>query len=97
MLLFSIWTLVHFFILLSFHFFNIGIYLLAVITIQEKHLQELGAFIPNKISFCVFSQYRSKTFLMDGKHECAYSQCRSSKIYRWSVCDLDFKSMINLS
>jgi hypothetical protein len=54
-------------------FFNIAIYLLAVITIQEKHLQELRVFIPNKISFCVFSQCRSKTFLMDGKHECAYS------------------------
>jgi hypothetical protein len=33
---------------------------------------------------------------LDGRHVFAYSQCRSSR-YLWCVCDLDFKSMTNLS
>jgi hypothetical protein len=62
---------------------------------QERHLQELGAFIPNKY-FCVFSQSRSKTFLVYGKHVIAYSNVGAAE-NMWSVCNLDLESMINFS
>ena len=35
-------------------------------------------------------------FWMDGKHVCAYPQCKSSR-YMWSVRDLDLGSMTNFS
>jgi hypothetical protein len=57
---------------LYFSFLHSHISLSAIGIFQERHLQELGAFIPNKY-FCVFSQCRSKTFLVGGKHMIAYS------------------------
>jgi hypothetical protein len=61
-------------------FLHSHIPLSAIRKFQERHLQELGAFISNKY-FCVFSQCRSKTFLVNRKHVIAYSQCRSSRKY----------------
>jgi hypothetical protein len=50
------------------------------------------------IFFVVYSPGRNGTILVDlsGKHVVAYFQGRSS-IFRWSACDLDLGSMMNLS
>jgi hypothetical protein len=63
---------------------------------QERHLQELGAFIPNKHLFVSSASVGVEYFGWMEKHVVAYFQCRSSR-YMWSVRDLDLESMISFS
>jgi hypothetical protein len=65
-------------------------------TFQERDIEELGSFIPNKHIFGSISSVGVEQFWVDEKHIFAYSQCRSSR-YMWSVRDLDLKSMISFS
>ena len=70
----------------------------AIETFQERHLQELGAFILTNLFLYLFPNVGVEHFWVDDKHVVAQSQCRSSR-YMWSVhdLDLDLESMISFS
>ena len=92
------WTLVHCLILSLFYlnYFCIAhASFFAIETFQERHLQELGAFILSSIFLCLFPVQEQNIF-GGWKTFFVYSQCRSST-YEWSVCDLDLESMISFS
>jgi hypothetical protein len=97
-IIFNISNLVHFFNTLSFmnNFFIAHASPSTIETFQERHLQELGAFISNKHIFVSIPNVGVDHFWVDGKHVVAYPQCSSSR-YIWSVHDLDLESMINFS
>jgi hypothetical protein len=68
----------------------------AIETFQERHLQELGAFILSSIILVSIPNAGVEHFWVDGKHVVAYSLCRSSR-YMWTIRDLDFESITSFS